>query len=70
MFAFKFHCIKITERTIYHTGRAYDTYKEAAAVAEVMVERETDEEADIRIVDDLELRALTIGMRYTGDPIE
>ena len=68
--AFKFRCIKITEHEILQAGRAYDTYKEAAALAAVMIEREDDDEADIRVVDDLELAALSVGMRYVGDGLD
>lgn len=70
MAPFKFHCIKVTEHNIARAGRAYDTYREAAALAEVMIEREPDEEAEIMVVDDLELAALSVGMRYVGDGLD
>lgn len=55
---FRYLVTRWTPDGIQHTGKFYDTYSEANAVAEYKSEIETDPAAEIKILDEVEFLAL------------
>lgn len=63
----RYHVIKFDGGKILTAGRPTPDIKEANHRTGHLAEIETDEDAEIRVVDDLELLALLSGKRCIGD---